>query len=47
MDRGAWWAEVLGIAKSWTQIEQLNIAQLINNVVLVLSVQQSDSDTHM
>ena len=27
MDRGAWWATVLGVAKSWTQLKQLTIAQ--------------------
>ena len=26
MDRGAWWATVCGIAKSWTQLKQLNTA---------------------
>ena len=24
MDRGAWWATVHGVAKSWTQMKQLN-----------------------
>ena len=24
MDRGAWWATVLGVAKSWTQLSNLN-----------------------
>ena len=47
MDRGAWWAEVLGFAKSWTQLKQLSTAQLIYKVVLVLSGQQSGSDIHI
>ena len=25
MDRGAWWATVHGVAKSWTQLKQLSI----------------------
>ena len=24
MDRGAWWATVLGVAKSWTQLSDSN-----------------------
>ena len=24
MDRGTWWATVLGVAKSWTQLKQLS-----------------------
>ena len=27
MDRGAWWAIVHGVAKSWTQLERLSTAQ--------------------
>ena len=27
MDRGAWQVTVLGVAKSWTQLKQLSIAQ--------------------
>ena len=27
MDRGAWQVTVLGVAKSWTQLKQLTIAQ--------------------
>ena len=27
MDRGAWQATVLGVAKSWTQLKQLSTAQ--------------------
>ena len=27
MDRGAWWATVLGVAKGWTQVKQLSTAQ--------------------
>ena len=25
MDRGAWWATVQGVAKSWTQLKQLSM----------------------
>ena len=25
MDRGAWWAMVCGVSKSWTQLKQLSI----------------------
>ena len=25
MDRGAWWATVLGVAKSWTQLSDGNL----------------------
>ena len=27
MDRGAWWASVLGVTKGWTQVKQLGTAQ--------------------
>jgi len=27
MDRGAWWATVHGVTKSWTQVKQLSTAQ--------------------
>ena len=27
MDRGAWWAAVHGVTKSWTQLKQLTLTQ--------------------
>ena len=44
MDRGAWWAIVHLVAKSWTRLNDgTNIHKLIYSVVLVSDVQQSDS----
>ena len=31
MDRGAWWATVHGVTKSWTQLKQLSTYILTNN----------------
>ena len=52
MDRGAWQATVHGVTKSWTWTEQLTLIytlylELICNVVLISTVQQNDSVTHM
>ena len=45
--RGAWWATVHRVAKIWTGLKAFSThAQLIYNVVLVSSVQQSDSVIH-
>jgi len=46
LDRGAWWATVHGVRKSWAQLNTHLPAQLIYNVVLVLGVQKSDSGIH-
>ena len=27
MDRGAWWATILGVAKSWTRLNVLNVTE--------------------
>ena len=29
MDRGAWWATVHGVTKSWTRLKQLNMTVVI------------------
>ena len=46
LDRGAWWAPVHGVRKSWTQLNTHLPAQLIQNVVLVLGVQESEPVIH-
>ena len=46
MDGGAWWAAVHGVTKSRTQLSNFTL-WLINNVVIVSDVQQSDSVIHI
>ena len=36
MDRGAWWATVHGIAKSWTWLSEHTHKQLIKNMTILL-----------
>ena len=36
MDRGAWWATVHGVARSWTQLKQLSIYPLLLIIVSFL-----------
>ena len=33
MDRGAWWATVHGVTKSWTQLKQLSMQAQITLVI--------------
>ena len=46
MEEGAWHATVHGVAKSRTQLSNFTL-WLINNVVIVSDVQQSDSVIHI
>ena len=32
MDRGAWWATVHGVAKSWTRLKQLSMHALFTQI---------------
>ena len=35
MDRGAWWATIYSVPKSWTQLEQLSTHDLrVHNLIL-------------
>ena len=36
MDKGAWWAIARGVAKSWTQLKQLSIAQHTYSVSVIM-----------
>ena len=36
MDKGAWWAIAHGVAKSWTQLKQLSIAQHTYSVSVIM-----------
>ena len=36
IDRGAWWATVPGVAKSWTQLKQLSMHALILVIYYIL-----------
>ena len=42
MDRGAWWATVHGVAKSWTRLKQLSVhvdlGEYIKKQYLILAV---------
>ena len=40
MDRGAWWATVHKVAKSWTQLKRLNTAH--NSYIKILLVAKFD-----
>ena len=47
MERGAWWATVRGVAKSWTQLRDgAYIHTVIYNAVLVSDVKHGDSVIH-
>ena len=43
MDREAWWATVLGIAKSWTQLSVFNTHTHIGSLVSAVKVHPSQS----
>ena len=55
MDRGAWWATVHGVTKSWIRLSNTHThthlfisgVYLLYNVVLVSAVQQSKSTVHI
>ena len=37
MDRGAWWAIVHGVAKSWTRLKQLSTHESVTSIIVMLS----------
>ena len=43
MDRGAWWATVHGVAKSWTQLSEFQQLQLTTGGASVLPLHPSPS----
>ena len=44
MDRGAWWATIHGVAKSWTRLNKLT--QRLNLAQLLLDVTQAPGSLH-
>ena len=40
MDRGAWWAAVHGVTKSWTRLKRLSMHTCILKLLLVILAQQ-------